>query len=267
MKISYVCLIYKSVKWLKFVYEQFHKYTKLNEGDEFYFVANDAYPEVLDYLKDNNINHYIHNNTEEQRKDWYINNVYRAWNKGGRMAKGDYVIFINSDMAFSKNWNINLINKIADNRCINSRLIERGPPNGLPTMRGGHGIERNFGNNYNDYNEKEFIKYAEQIKTERLIEKGLFMPMILKKEHLEYINYYPEGNITVNNFQDLLKCDKNNIKNFKYIYATEDDVYKKKIGCMPGDKVLMYNLSKIDVFHYTAMDSIVYHFQQGEMSE
>jgi len=267
MKISYVCLIYKSVKWLKFVYEQFHKYTKLNEGDEFYFVANDACPEVLDYLKDNNINHYIHNNTEEQRKDWYINNVYRAWNKGGRMAKGDYVIFINSDMAFSKNWNINLINKIADNRCINSRLIERGPPNGLPTMRGGHGIERNFGNNYNDYNEKEFIKYAEQIKTERLIEKGLFMPMILKKEHLEYINYYPEGNITVNNFQDLLKCDKNNIKNFKYIYATAHDVYKKNIQCVPGDKVLMYNLSKIDVFHYTAMDSIVYHFQQGEMSE
>ena len=93
------------------------------------------------------------------------------------------------------------------------------------------------------------------------------MPMILKKEHLEYINYYPEGNITVNNFQDLLKCDKNNIKNFKYIYATAHDVYKKNIQCVPGDKVLMYNLSKIDVFHYTAMDSIVYHFQQGEMSE
>ena len=109
MKISYVCLIYKSVKWLKFVYEQFHKHTKLNEGDEFFFVANDACPEVLDYLKNNNINHYIHNNTEEQRKEWYINNVYRAWNKGGRMAKGDYVIFINSDMAFSKEWNINII--------------------------------------------------------------------------------------------------------------------------------------------------------------
>ena len=62
MKISYVCLIYKSVNWLKFVYKQFHKYTKLNEGDEFYFVANDSCPDVLTYLKDNNINHYIHNN-------------------------------------------------------------------------------------------------------------------------------------------------------------------------------------------------------------
>ena len=62
MKVSYVCLIYKSVNWLKFVYNEFHKYTKLNEGDEFYFVANDACDEVLDYLRDNNINHYIHNN-------------------------------------------------------------------------------------------------------------------------------------------------------------------------------------------------------------
>mgnify|MGYP003330258780 FL=1 len=112
MKISYVCLIYKSVNWLKFVYKQFHKYTKLNEGDEFYFVANDACPDVLTYLKDNNINHYIHNNTEEQKKEWYINNVYRAWNKGAKKAMGDYIIFLNSDMAFSKDWNINLINKI-----------------------------------------------------------------------------------------------------------------------------------------------------------
>jgi len=267
MKISYVCLIYKSTKWLKFVYEQFHKHTKLNEGDEFYFVANDACPEVLDYLKNNNINHYINNNTEEQRKEWYINNVYRAYNKGGRMAKGDYVIFINSDMAFSKDWHINLINKIDDSKFINSRLVERGPPHGLPTMKGAHGIERNFGNNYDDYNEKSFLEMAEQIKSERLLEKGLYMPMIIKKEHLEFINYYPEGNITVNNFRELQKCDKNDMKQFKYIYATEDDVYKKKIGCIPGDKVLTHNLAKIGVFHYTAMDSIVYHFQQGEKKE
>ena len=71
----------------------------------------------------------------------------------------------------------------------------------------------------------------------------------------------------MNSFNKLLQCDKNAIKEFKYIYATQDDVYKKGFGCVPGDKVLIYNLSKIGVYHYTAMDSIVYHFQQGEMSE
>ena len=70
MRISYVCLIYKSVKYLKFLYEQFNKYTKLKDGDEFYFVANDATEEVLNYLSNNNFPHYIHNNTEEQRKEY-----------------------------------------------------------------------------------------------------------------------------------------------------------------------------------------------------
>ena len=39
MRISYVCLIYKSVKYLQFLYNQFNKYTKLKDGDEFYFLA------------------------------------------------------------------------------------------------------------------------------------------------------------------------------------------------------------------------------------
>ena len=265
--ISYVCLIYKSTKWLKFVHEQFYKYTKLNDEDEFYFVANDACVEVLEYLKHNSIGHYIHNNTEEQRKQWYINNVYRAWNTGGRKAKGEYVVFINSDMAFSKDWNINLLKDLDDTKCINSRLVERGPPNGLRTMGGGHGIEKSFGNSYDDYNEQEFIEFAEKIKEERLISKGLYMPMIIKKAHLEEIGYYPEGNITTKNYINLQKCSKNDIKNFEYEYATAHQVYKQHKGCIPGDNVLIYNLSKIGVNHYTRMDSIVYHFQQGEMNE
>ncbi|MFK5283997.1 hypothetical protein ACI3PL_30910, partial [Lacticaseibacillus paracasei] len=79
-------------------------FTKLNEGDEFYFVANDANQEVLNYLKDNNIKHYIHTNTEEQRKEWYINNVYRAFNVCIKLAKCEYIMFLNSDFAFSQNW-------------------------------------------------------------------------------------------------------------------------------------------------------------------
>jgi hypothetical protein len=39
----------------------------------------------------------------------YINNVYRAWNTAGKMAKGDYIIFLNSDFGFSDNWSENLI--------------------------------------------------------------------------------------------------------------------------------------------------------------
>ena len=81
----------------------------------------------MNYLKDNQINHYVHNNNEEQRKEWYINNVYRAWNTAAKKAQGDYVIFLISDMAFSDDWNINLFKYIDNNKCINSRLVEGGP--------------------------------------------------------------------------------------------------------------------------------------------
>lgn len=267
MKVSYVCLIYKSVKWLQFVYDQFHQYTKLKDGDEFYFVANDACKSVLEYLIDHSIPHYIHNNTDEQRQEWYINNVYRAWNVGIKKAKGDYVILLNSDMAFSDDWNTNLIKYIDDNKCINSRLVERGPPKGLPTMKGCHGIEKNFGNNYDDYDSNSFNLYAKSICEEKLVEQGLYMPMIIKKQHLEQVGYYPEGNLTVNSYKELLKCHQDDYINFEYEYATQISVYKLGQGCVPGDQVLMKKLSMINVNHYTSFSSIVYHVQQGEMNE
>lgn len=245
MSISYVCLIYKSTKWLKFLYEQFHKYTKLNDNDEFYFVANDAYPEVLDYLNKNpHIKHYIHENTEEQKKEWYINNVYRAWNTAAKKAKGDYIIFLNSDFAFSPDWNINLINKITENICVCSRLVERG------ILRSGkYGIEKNFGNNYNDYRENDFIEYANALKECKLYEGGLYMPLLIKKEHLEKVGYYPEGNIKkTSSFNDPI-------------------IAKKGEPVIPGDMFLMEQLKKINVHHVTTFDSIVYHFQEGEMRE
>jgi glycosyltransferase involved in cell wall biosynthesis len=244
MSVSYVCLIYKSTKWLKFVYEQFNKHTKLNNGDEFYFVANDACSEVLDYLKHNNIKHYIHNNTEEQKKEWYINNVYRAWNTAAKKANGDYIVFLNSDFAFSPDWNTNLINKITENSCVCSRLVERG------ILRSGtYGIELNFGNNYDDYNEEAFLNYIELMKENKLYDGGLYMPMLIKKDHMEKIGYYPEGN-------GKMGCDI-----FNPIIA------KKGEPVIPGDNILIEKLKSIDVKHVTAFDSIIYHFQEGEMRE
>ena len=245
-KISYVCLIYKSTKWLKFVYEQFHKHTKLNDGDEFYFVANDAYPEVLDYLTKNpHIKHYIHNNTEEQKKEWYINNVYRAWNTAAKKANGDYIVFLNSDFAFSPNWETNLFKHMNNNRCLCSRLVERG------ILRSGtYGIERNFGNNHSDYDEEAFLKYTKEIAENKIEKGGLFMPLLVKKQHLEMIGYYPEGNIR-----------KDSADIFKPIIA------KKGEALISGDVVLMEKLRRINVHHYTVFDSIVYHFQEGEMRE
>jgi hypothetical protein len=228
------------------VYEQFHKYTKLNDGDEFYFVANDAYPEVLDYLKKNtHIKYYVHNNTEDQKKEWYINNVYRAWNTAAKKANGEYIVFLNSDFAFSPNWDLNLIKRISNSNCVSSRLVERG------ILRSGtYGIEKNFGNSYNDYNEESFINYVESIKEDKAYNGGLYMPFLINKQHLELVGYYPEGNI---------RKDSSNI--FKPIIA------KKGENLVSGDAVLIEKLKRNNINHITSFDSIIYHFQEGEMRE
>jgi hypothetical protein len=56
-KFSIICLVFKSVEWLKFVYEQVFKYTDMRDK-EFFFVANDANPASY-YLRDNYIPHYV----------------------------------------------------------------------------------------------------------------------------------------------------------------------------------------------------------------
>ena len=241
VRISYVGLIYRSVSWLKFVHQQLLKYTDMTDN-EYYFIANDATPNVIAYLKDNNIPHYIHNNTDEQRKEWYINNVYRAWNTGARHARGEYIIFFNSDMAFTPHWADKLLSSVTETTCVNSRLVEQGY-----FRSGRYGLEKNFGTSFENYQEQAFIDYAANISVNEIHPGGLFMPMIIKKEHLEKVNYYPEGNIKPG-------CD---IYNPQYA----------KIGepCIPGDKVLMEKLKGINVHHVTNFSSIVYHFQAGEM--
>jgi len=242
-KVSIACLIYKSTRWLQFVYDQVKKYTNLNDN-EFYFVANDACDNVLNYLKENNIPHYIHNNTEQQRKQWYINNVYRAWNTACKMAKGEYTVLINSDMAFSPNWLESLMENYDESKILTSRLVERG------IMRSGtYGIECNFGNVPSDYRDSDFVEYAKQVSEKKLMPGGLFMPLLIKTKYLKEINYYPEGNIT-----------------------TDSDLYNPTYAeylkpCNPGDHVLIRKLNNIGIQHYTDFNSIVYHFQEGEMRD
>ena len=242
-RVSYVCLIYKSTKWLQFVHDQLLKYTDMTNAD-YFFVANDATPEVKQYLLDNNIPHIVHENTPDQKLEWYINNVYRAWNAGAKHATGDYIIFINSDMAFTPNWAKTLIDNIQPNRVLNARLVERG------ILRSGtYGIEKHFGNNPADYREFEFQEYAKTIQTDEIHPSGLFMPILIRKADMEQVGWFPEGNIV----------PTSNI--FSPQYAVQGQ------ACISGDKVFIQKLATIGIQHSTHFGSIVYHFQEGEMRD
>jgi hypothetical protein len=112
-----------------------------------------------------------------------------------------------------------------------------------------YGIERNFGNVPDDYNEAEFLKYAARMYNNNLMPGGLYMPCLIKKDHLEKVGYYPEGNIVPGS--DM----------FNPVYA--------RLGepCIPGDVIFIEKLKTIGVRHWSAFDSIIYHFQEGEMRD
>lgn len=240
---SIICLIYKSVGWLKFVHEQVLKYTDLTDK-EFFFVANDANDAVLAYLRDNYISHYAWENTPQQREEWFINNVYRAWNHGAAMARGDFLVFINSDMAFTPGWLDNLWKSYDGSNCVSSRLVESGK-----LKSGQYGVEKDFGRSYNSYEEGAFQQFAAKMTTSRRQDGGLFMPLLIRKEHFESVGGYPEGNIVPGS------------DTFNPVIAGEGK------ACISGDVVLMEKLKEMDVSHHTAFDSIVYHFQCGEMDD
>ena len=62
-------------------------------------------------------------------------------------------------MAFTPNWLEKLKESIDENKCVTSRLVERG------VLRSGlYGIEKNFGNTPSDYNEEAFLEFSNTIK-------------------------------------------------------------------------------------------------------
>ncbi len=241
-KFSIICLIYKSIEWLQFVYEQVLKYTDMTDK-EFFFVANDANEEILEYLRDNYIPHFIYNNTPEQQLEWFINNVYRAYNYACSKAQGDFMIFINSDMGFTPGWFECLWEAYNGSNCITSRLVESGK------MRSGlYGIEKNFGRDINSYREQSFLLYADSEKCHKTEDGGLFMPLLIRKQHFQMVGGYPEGNVIPGS--DI----------FNPVIAKQGE------PCISGDNTLMQKLSTNEITHQTAFDSIVYHFQAGELN-
>lgn len=242
-KYSIACLIYKSVDWLEFVYQQVLKYTDMKDV-EFFFVANDAEEEVVNYLRDNYIPHFEFNNSEIHQKEWYINNVYRAWNYAAKVAKGDFLVLINSDMCFSPGWFEALKSAYNGENLIASRLVESGK-----LRTGKFGIEKDFGYTVADYKEAEFLMFADSIKNPKVENGGLFMPLFVKKDVFLKVGGYPEGNL-----------------------KEHADIFSKEAALpnepqIPGDVILMKRMETAGVKHQTAMNSVVYHFQCGEKDD
>jgi hypothetical protein len=245
---SVVCLIYRSPAYADAVFRSVAENTT---DYTFRFVANEPTPELLAHLEARGYPYLLHRNppcpseAELFRRGIgapaYLHNVYRAWNFAVRTAPTEDVCLVNSDMMFSPGWLDALRRHLTDQTVVASQLVERSHPR--------HGVfpdalERDFGTCPGNFDERGFRVFAdEQSSANRGIARtsGAYGPLLFRNRTLLDAGGYPEGNL-------------------------HDGTCFENVGEY-GDECLIRHLAERGVRHVTAMDSIVYHFKEGEMEE
>lgn len=245
--VEIITMIYKSMEYLDFIINQLNSdCCRSNEINVNYrIICNDASDKILAYIKNKNVNYTVYN--DPRPSDYYLNRVYRAWNVGGMTSKYDNIIFVNSDMAFSENWIEGLFEYHDGNNIPCSRLIESGRLEvgaGIPNR--GWARQYNFGTSPSNFDQKSWISSSKISKSNKIGEKGLYMPCLFETKRFKESGGYPEGNIYtsgIGKFGD------------PFVKSGDDyyfhDILEKKYGMR----------------HITCFNSLVYHMQEGEKSE
>jgi len=216
----------------------------LNTGEaEFFFIANDATTEVIEHLNVKGYKYYINNNpclTEQELFNKgigcpeYINRVYRGWNAAIQHAK-DVVVLVNSDNIFSTNWLENLYKHLNEKVVVCSQLIERRHPK-YGVFPGAY--EGNFGNHPSNFQKELYLDFCKRVSKNMFRYGGAYMPCMFYRHIAFQSGLYPEGNICGKSFNQIVRY---------------------------GDEDFFLRLQNNGVQHITSMDSISYHFKEGEM--
>ena len=250
VKITLISLIYSGIDWLEFQYGELLKLaSELPPGEvEILFVANDASPDVIAYLDNNGIP-YLVSPGRSSASEWYINSVYRSYNFGVTHAKGEYVLLTNSDMAYSEGFLYSMIMESDPNTYLVGKLIESGRLKPADAA-----IKKNLGKNLQNFKRASFNKHVARLRKRGLEDGGLYMPALLHKETFLKFGGYPEGNLVKENLEEYLF-------GLPFKFASPGD------SLIPGDQAFMHLLNRSSITHKTNLNSLCYHFQEGEKSE
>lgn len=245
VKISIICLIYKSIELMDAVYKSAWKYTPMlrNGEAEFLFVANDATDQVIAHLEEKKYNYIINENKHFSEDELfqmgygipeYMNRVYKGYNQGILHAKGERIVLINSDNFFSPDWLENLLKYSTFKNVVTSQLVERRHEK-FGVFPGA--IEKYFGDCIENFNEDDFVKFSFEVRKTGLKQNGAYMPALMWRDIALYAGLYPEGNIAGETKEQIVRF---------------------------GDEYFYDKLKEMGIEHYTSLDSIVYHLKEGE---
>ncbi len=245
VKISIVCLIYKSPEFADWVYDSVKKFTpKLQTGEaEFIFVANDPTQKVVDHLEKKWYTYFINSNPEYSQEELfkagyakpeYITKVYRWYNYWILKSRWERVVLINSDIYFSPDWLENLLKYSSRDNVVSSHLVERKHPVHGVFPWAVHG---EFGKDIESFQEEKFLDFANKIRKTWLIEGKAYMPCMLFRNTAIQVGLYPEWNLAHKSYDEVIEY---------------------------WDQNFMRRLKQIWVSHITALDSICYHLKEWE---
>ncbi len=236
-EVEVISLIYKSVDYLEFIYKQLQSdFNKVNGWHvTTRIVANDATDEVIERLKELDINYTIYE--DDKPHEHYINRVYRCWNFAAKSSAYENICFVNSDMAFSPGWLERLLDFNLHEFIPCSRLVESGK-----LLSGAHAMVRDFGRHPKEFREEEWLEFVKKNSTGCWILGGLYMPCVFNRLKFLEAGGYPEGNI------------------YEYggIGTAIGNVIKS------GDAYFFEDRMRLK--HITVFDSLVMHIQEGEFS-
>jgi glycosyltransferase involved in cell wall biosynthesis len=247
--VTIVCLIYSGVDWLEFQYSELLALKReLGPGEvEILFVANDANEDVLSFLKGNNIP-FVVAPGRVSAEEWYINSVYRAYNFGATCARGRYLLFVNSDMAYAPGFLHAILRYAAPEDYVSGKLIESGRLKPAEIA-----VKKNFGKRLKSFRRKAFYNYARRVADSTFQIGGLYMPAVVSKEFFLAAGGYPEGNISIESTANYIDGKSYSLAHIGDRLVSGDDAFVRKFLRHGGR-------------HITVNSALVYHFQEGEKS-
>lgn len=157
----------------------------------------------------------------------YLSRVYRSWNLAVESSETELVCLANDDMVVSDYWLDELVEAHSDTTLPTSLLVESGRiPSAMPEY------VRNFGLTPEQFDRDGFAAHASQIRRRGEVEPGrLFMPVLFSRAAFLQVGGYPIGNP----------------------------------AGTTGDKDLFARFARAGYRHLTALGSVCYHVQEGEM--